>query len=535
VGCASEGSSGKKKKMSKDLVTRISAVALVFGSLSCGSSGNSPTTSSEAGADATTTAEAGTSNGDDASNQNGTADGAAGGVENSTTGCVFPALPDYNGLLVDAKLPDPFMFLDGTRMTATNQWTCRRAEVMAEAEQYELGTKPPKPSMVSGSFANNAITVNVTEAGASGSFTATVQYPTTSSPPYPAMIGIDGIELGPTELQQLGVALITFPASTVAQQDDGSSRGKGVFYDIYGSSASAGAMMAWAWGVSRLIDAIEQTPAAQIDPTRLGVTGCSRDGKGALIVGAFDERIALTVPQESGSGGAASWRISDYQMSTGTVVQTLSEITVENVWFENSFSQFGGASAKLPFDHHMIEGLVAPRALLIVENTSQVWLGNYSTYNNSMAGHLIWDALGIPDRMGVSQVGDHAHCQWNGSQQPEVTAYVQKFLVGGGTADTNILKTDSATYCAQSGQCTAYGFDQARWVNWTVPALDGAPIPYDAGASDTDGGDAASASDADASDALDALDAGATDGEVTRALDAQGEASGADTTDGNTE
>jgi hypothetical protein len=519
--------------MRKDLAVTISVAALSFGPLSCGSSGNSPTSSLDAGGDATTPVEAG-SNDDDASNPNGVGDAALGGVENSTTGCILSALPDYNSLLNNQKLPDPFMFLDGTRMTATDQWTCRRAEVMAEAAQYELGPKPAKPAMVSGSFANNAITVNVTDEGTSGSFTATVQYPTTGSPPYPAMIGIDGIALGPTQLQQLGVALITFPASTVAQQNDASSRGKGVFYDIYGLSAPTGAMMAWAWGVSRLIDVIEQTPAAQIDPKRLGVTGCSRDGKGALIVGAFDERIALTVPQESGAGGAASWRISDYQTSTGTVVQTLSEITGENVWFENSFSRFGSASAKLPFDHHMIEGLVAPRALLIVENTSQVWLGNYSVYNNSMAGHLIWDALGIPDRMGVSQVGDHAHCQWNGSQQPEVTAYVQKFLVGGGTADTNILKTDSATYCAQSGQCTAYGFDQAKWVNWTVPALDGAPVPYDAGASsDTDGGDASSTSDA--SDASDALDAAATDGDATVPLDAQDEASGTDATDGSAE
>jgi (4-O-methyl)-D-glucuronate---lignin esterase len=73
--------------------------------------------------------------------------------------------------------------------------------------------------------------------------------------------------------------------------------------------------------------------------------------------------------------------------------------------------------------------------------------------------------------MGVSQVGDHAHCEWNGSQQPEVTAYVQKFLVGGGTADTHVLKTDAATYCPTSGTCTAYGFDQARWVDWAVPSL----------------------------------------------------------------
>jgi hypothetical protein len=274
------------------------------------------------------------------------------------------------------------------------------------------------------------------------------------------MIGIGGISLGPSQLLAMGVATIIFPNDTVAAQVSGSSRGMGAFYDLYGSTHPAGAMMAWAWGVSRLIDAIEQTPEAGIDPTRLGVTGCSRNGKGALIVGAFDERIALTIPQESGSGGSASWRVSDAQVAAGTVVQTLSEITGENVWFRTTFAQFNSASVKLPFDHHMIEGMVAPRALLVIENTSQVWLGNVSTYSDSMAGHLIYQGLQIPDRMGVSQIGDHSHCEWNGSQQPEVTAYVQKFLIGGGTADTNVLKTDGG-----------YTFDAATWAPWDVPNL----------------------------------------------------------------
>ena len=477
---------GNGKDMRKELSAAVSALGLMACSWSCGPLGNtvsdSPANpgmrpsasggSSSGGAGASSSGGAGGSSGAGAADSGGfDASGSAASGENTTTSCVVPPLPAYGALTVNSKLPDPFLSLDGTRITRKDQWTCRRAEIMAEAEQYELGTKPPKPSTVTGSFANGTITVNVSDGGKSTSFDAPVMYPTAGTPPYPAMIGIDGISLGPTELQQMGVALITLPASTIAQQTDGSSRGKGNFYDFYGSSAPAGAMMAWAWGMSRLIDVIQQTPAAQIDPARLGVTGCSRDGKGALIAGAFDERIALTVPQESGSGGSASWRISDFQVASGTMVQTLSEITGENVWFESAFSQFNSTATKLPFDHHMIEGLVAPRALLIIENTSQVWLGNVSTFNNSMAANLIWQGLGIQDHMGVSQIGDHSHCAWTGSQQPEVTAYVQKFLVGGGTADTNVLKTDAATYCPNSGTCTAYSFDEADWVDWTVPTL----------------------------------------------------------------
>lgn len=84
--------------------------------------------------------------------------------------------------------------------------------------------------------------------------------------------------------------------------------------------------------VSRIIDALETTNTG-IDLSRLAVTGCSRNGKGALVAGAFDRRIALVIPQESGSGGAGCWRISDDMLARGMDTQTASEIVQENVWF----------------------------------------------------------------------------------------------------------------------------------------------------------------------------------------------------------
>jgi hypothetical protein len=346
-------------------------------------------------------------------------------------------------------------------MSKTDEWSCRRAEIIAQAQTYELGEKPGRPDSITGAFKDGSLTVTVSQGDITKSFVAKVEYPTTGSGPYPAIIGVGGIALGVPQLKELGVATITFPNDVIAEQRDGSSRGIGLFYDIYGANHKAGAMVAWAWGVSRLIDALERTPEANIDPTRLGVTGCSRNGKGALIAGAFDERLVLTIPQESGSGGAACWRVSDAQKAAGENVQTLSQITGENVWFTNTFRQFGTHATRLPFDHHMIQGLVAPRALLIVENTAQIWLGNISTYTCSMAAHSIWEALGLPDKMGYSQVNNSAHCGWSGNQQPEVTAYVEKYLIGGGTTDTRVLKTDGG-----------YTFDTNTWLDWTVPALE---------------------------------------------------------------
>ena len=165
-------------------------------------------------------------------------------------------------------------------------------------------------------------------------------------------------------------------------------------------------MMAWAWGVSRIMDALESTPATEIDTTRVAVTGCSRNGKGALVAGAFEPRIALTIPQESGSGGDACWRLSDVQLAQGEQVQTLSEIVTENVWFSTEFATFSGKTGLLPFDHHMLVGLIAPRPLLAIENAAYLWLGPWSCFGCMKTAHTIWEALGVPDQMGFSEVSD---------------------------------------------------------------------------------------------------------------------------------
>jgi hypothetical protein len=372
-----------------------------------------------------------------------------------------PQMPSYASLPSNPKLPDPFKFMNGKRMTRKKDWNNRRAEIAALAQEFEYGYKPATPyKATTGAFAANAVTVNVTDNGKSISFICTINYPTTGNKPYPAVIGIGASNLNNAALLNMGVAVINFPNNQVADQRNTASRGKGLFYDLYGADHSASATMAWAWGVSRLIDALEKTPAANIDAAKLGVTGCSRNGKGALAVGAFDERIKLTIPQEPGAGGAASWRVSDAQIIAGKKVQTLSQIVTENVWFRTNFAQFGKSSDKLPIDQHSIMALCAPRALLVIENSSVDWLSPHSAFTGANAAHKVWQALGVPDNMGFSQVGGHNHCSFPDAQLPELTAYVQKFLIGTGTANTSLMKTDGG-----------FTYDEAAWVDWTVPAL----------------------------------------------------------------
>ncbi|HSY39417.1 MAG TPA: hypothetical protein VLA79_07810, partial [Polyangia bacterium] len=135
--------------------------------------------------------------------------------------------PGVGALPAIASLPDPFQAMDGTRIARADQWACRTAEIGAQAQTYELGTKPAKPASVTGSFNGSNLTVNVSNGGKSISFTAAVTLPTTGTAPYPAMIGIGGISIGPATLNSLGVATIIFPNDTLAAQVDGGSRGMG--------------------------------------------------------------------------------------------------------------------------------------------------------------------------------------------------------------------------------------------------------------------------------------------------------------------
>src|SRR5439155_10302994 len=126
------------------------------------------------------------------------------------------------------------------------------------------------------------------------------------------------------------------------------------FYTLYpelcaGSSCAGGSnsgqYAAWSWGVSRLIDGIilasqSSTNPLPVDIKHLAVTGCSYAGKMALFAGALDERVALTIPQESGGGGDTSWRYSATE-PTGSV-EGLAQTSHD--WFMQSMFQFGGVN-----------------------------------------------------------------------------------------------------------------------------------------------------------------------------------------------
>ncbi|KAF2834665.1 carbohydrate esterase family 15 protein [Patellaria atrata CBS 101060] len=367
-----------------------------------------------------------------------------------------PATPSGMGTSTSA-LPDPFKFHSGADVTTKDEFICRQAEMSQLLQKYELGTMPPKPQTVTGSMSGSNLQISVTDNGKSISFSVGIRKPSGSGP-FPAIIAYGAASIPVPN----NVATITFNNDDIAAQANTGSRGNGKFYTLYGRDHSAGATTAWAWGVARIIDALESTSAAGIDPKRVGVTGCSRNGKGAFIAGALEPRVALTLPQESGSGGSACWRISNWQKSNGQNVQTSTQIITENVWFSKNFDPYVNNVNSLPVDHHFLAGLVAPRGLYVIENTSMEWLGATSTYGCMQAGKKIYKALGVPENMGYSQVGGHNHCQFPSAQNSELTAFINKFLLNQSASGTDLFRTDGSFS----------NYKESQWSgSWATPNL----------------------------------------------------------------
>ncbi|MEV5432658.1 cellulose-binding protein [Streptomyces sp. NPDC052701] len=373
-------------------------------------------------------------------------------AEDDGAGCPVPApgLP-----AADAKLPDPFRKADGTRITAKSDWRCRRAEIRELAERHVYGDKPAKPQRVTGTVSRTGITVNVTDNGRSASFSASVELPGGSGP-FPAVVVLGGLGADTAAIKAAGAAVVRLDPYAIGREGTPRTNKQGAFYTVYGSSSSTGLLLAWAWGVSRLIDVIEQSDGSVLRADATGVTGCSRFGKGALVSGAFDQRIALTMPIESGTGGAPVFR----GVAQESGAQPLSSAYGEQPWLGDAFGSFTGNPAALPVDTHETIAMIAPRGLFLMENPHVDWLAARSGSVAALGGAEVYKALGAGGNISYwSDVQDGTHCAARAEWRTPLQQNIRKFLLGTG-GDTGVFRISSRKHG-----------DLAQWRNWQTPVL----------------------------------------------------------------
>lgn len=359
-------------------------------------------------------------------------------------------------LPLQAEIPDVFTFLDGKKVENAADWEERAKEIKALYEYYMYGPLPDcseetisyrltdwrevdeEVRSFDGSLIREPVRVcdmeiRVECQGKSACFTGIVTLPKEKPanggyPVYQEMMFVfGGGELHPSVnayyAAKRGYATISWEPARVAA-DNGTR--SGAFYTVhpYGSDweHQTGVLAAWGWGASRILDALAQGAAEelQIDWKNNILSGVSRYGKAALVAGAYDPRLKVVVPACSGAGGAAMYRCRTegivYDLSELGYVNeegTATHVTTQNEplealqsmderhWFNDVFLRFDCVE-RFPFDQHHLAALVACRErylYFIASASGEDWTNPAAMHRTYAETAKVYDFLGISDHI----------------------------------------------------------------------------------------------------------------------------------------
>jgi dienelactone hydrolase len=331
------------------------------------------------------------------------AQSAVGADSSASAGTQLPGPDAYPSV---KELPDPFLFKDGTRVKTPADWPRRRAELVQLILGYEYGrlpaaattvnpeeTLPAKKDDATGATEHSLVLTMGPDAKVSTHLFLTVP---AGAGPFPVIIKGDvtwGRVKPPEVVANIikhGYILAEFDRTEIAPDKKDAPGGIRPLYP----DADWGTLAAWAWGYHRVIDYL--ITRTDVDAKKVIVTGHSRGGKAALLAGALDERVALTVPNGSGCGGAGCYRVQPPK------TEDIAAITNHfPYWFSARFPEFVGHVDQLPLDQHEVKALVAPRALLTTDGLGDIWANGPGTQATHQAAREVFKFLGAEDKIGI--------------------------------------------------------------------------------------------------------------------------------------
>jgi hypothetical protein len=336
-------------------------------------------------------------------------------------------------------IPDVLTMKDGAKVTKPEQWAKRRAEIIEDFEREVYGRIPsnvPKVTweVVSVTDSNSGGIATITKklAGHVDNSTypditvdvqANFTVPKGATAPVPIMLefgfgggfGGFGGRRGGTPWTQQAIAKGWGYGTIVPTSVQADSGGMDLRKGIIGLANKGeprkpdqwGALRAWGWGVSRLIDYFEANPDSHVDPRKVGIEGVSRYGKAALVTQVFDERVAVAFVASSGEGGAKLHR-----HLFGESVENLTG-SGEYHWMAGNFLKYGASdpcmtAASLPVDSHELIALCAPRPCFIsygvIAAGDPQWVDAHGSF---MAGVLAGPVYGLLGKKDFGTPGDY--------------------------------------------------------------------------------------------------------------------------------
>jgi hypothetical protein len=322
-------------------------------------------------------------------------------------------------------LPEPLRLDNGAAVTTQAQWwQQRRPEIVAAFDSEVYGRVPPKLPAVQWQLtgaeeqsfgAHKAVSTRLIGRVDNSSFPAvkveialTVTLPKGASKPVPVIIALGWTGKGanqpvpegqgPDWREQIlakGWGYAEYVPVSV-QADDGAGLRAGIIGLANKGSPRQpddwGALRAWAWGVSRVIDYLHTD--RRVDAKRIGVFGHSRYGKAALVAMAYEPRLAIGYISSSGAGGAKLLR-RDF----GERLENLAG-NGEYHWMAGNFLKYAGPKtvADLPVDAHELIALCAPRPLFIGAGADgDNWVDQRSMFLAEVAAGPVYRLLGKKD------------------------------------------------------------------------------------------------------------------------------------------